>query len=105
MWLILEGSFASHSSAKNIQYKSELSNIKNGTVSITEYVMRIKDIVRELAACGYTVSETDQVCSILNGIDRDYDAVHASVSGKTDILTVREVQYWNFMILKRNCYY
>lgn len=52
MSTILENLFASQSRAKKFQYKSELSNIWKGSMLVTNYVMRIKDIVVQLFACG-----------------------------------------------------
>lgn len=54
--------------------------------------MRIKEIVRKLVSCSYNVSGEDQVHSILNEVDRNHEIIHASISGRTDALTVREVQ-------------
>lgn len=46
MWKMLEDSFASQSRAKIFQYNFELSNLRKGDCSITDFVTRIKDIIR-----------------------------------------------------------
>lgn len=89
--MIIENSFASHSRAKIFQYKYELSNRRKDIMSITDYVMRIKDIVMQLSSCGYKVSEEDQVHALLHGIDNVYDLVHVVVSSKMEPVIVREV--------------
>lgn len=45
----------------------------------------------QLSACDYNVSDEDQVHAILNGVDKDYDVVHPSVSGRSDDVTVKEI--------------
>lgn len=46
----------------------------------------------QLSVCGYHMSEEDQIRAILNGVDKDYDLVHATISSKIKSLTVRKVQ-------------
>lgn len=91
IWMMLEVYFASHSRVKIFRYKSELRNIKNGNTSINAYVIKIKEIVMQLFAYWYIVSEGDHVQSLLNVIDKDCDLVHVVISSKIDLVIVREV--------------
>lgn len=84
IWMMLKMSFVSHSRGRIFQYKSELNNIKRSNISITEYAMKIKEIVMQLSTCGYLVSGEDQIHVLLNGVDKDYDLVHATISNKID---------------------
>lgn len=70
MWKTSEAFFASYSRAKNFQYKLELSNIKKGSMSVTDFVMKVKDIVMQHCTCGYKVLEEDQEHDLLNGVDK-----------------------------------
>lgn len=51
--------------------------------------MKNKD--RQLSLCGYNVSDEDKIHTILNGLDKDYDIVHVSVSGRIEPSFVNEV--------------
>lgn len=92
MWLILDNFFVAHSEANIFQYKSKMSNLCKGTMTITDYFMRMTDIVMQPSMCGYIVLEKDRMHSMLNGVDRDYDLVHAKISSKIEPMIVREVQ-------------
>lgn len=54
--------------------------------------MKIKDIVMQLFTCGYVVLGEDQIHAFLNGVDKDYDLVYATIASKIDAITIREVR-------------
>lgn len=44
-----------------------------------EYILKVKEIVKQLASTGYNVNEEDQVHVVLNGVDYNYDIVSTTV--------------------------
>lgn len=91
--------------AKVRTLRSELKNTKKGTRSISEYVLRIKAISDSLIAIGETVSEQDQVDTILDGLPEDYGpfvmmiyrrSESPSVADVESLLLVQEAQFEKF---------
>lgn len=54
--------------------------------------MKVIDILMQLSTCGYKILEEDQVHTLTNGVDKDYDLGHATISRKFEPMTMREVQ-------------
>lgn len=42
------------------------------------------------------MSEKDHLHTLLNGIDKDYDLIHATIFSKTESINVQEVQVMMF---------
>lgn len=91
--------------AKVRTLRSELKNTKKGTRSISENVLRIKAISDSLIAIGETVSEQDQVDTILDGLPEDYGpfvmmiyrrSESPSVADVESLLLVQEAQFEKF---------
>lgn len=86
----IQNALDTNSHAKNFQYKSKLNNLKKGNMSTMEYTTRIKEIVRKLVFTGYHVNEEDQVYTILNGLDYNYDMLEI-IQSKLEPISVREL--------------
>lgn len=64
VWTTIEQHFASLSSVYIIKLKRQLQNLPKGNLSITDYLLKHKTIVDELAVVGHLVDESDQVTHI-----------------------------------------
>ncbi|CAA0831174.1 Unknown protein [Striga hermonthica] len=78
IWKSLESSFSTQSKARTMHYRIQLQNLKKGTLSIREYVNKVKLCCDTLAAGGHKVTEQDQIMHILSGLGPEYDAVVAA---------------------------
>jgi histone deacetylase 1/2 len=74
------------------QLRSELKNTKKLSKSVNEYLLRIKAIVNSLIAVGDSVSEQEQVDSILEGLPREFNSFVMMVYSRFETPTVEDVE-------------
>lgn len=91
IWKALETNFASQSRAKVMQYKLQLQTLRKNSLSMSEYLSKVKACCDLLNSVGYNVSEGDQILHILNGLGSEYDPVVVIVSGKAESWTIMDV--------------
>ncbi|KAG6754633.1 hypothetical protein POTOM_040425 [Populus tomentosa] len=73
-WNALEKTFSSSSRARIMQLRLELQSVKKGSLSMIDYIIKVKRAVDSLAAIGEPVFEQDQVMNLLGGLGSDYNA-------------------------------
>lgn len=56
-----------------MQYKVDINSIKKG-MSIRDFIQKIQTLVSLLELSSSIVSEEDQILSIFNGLDDDYES-------------------------------
>ncbi|CAI8596383.1 unnamed protein product [Vicia faba] len=71
VWDRIHKFFNAQMRARVRQLRVELKTTKKGNLSITEFVLRIKAIMSSLLAVGDSISEKDQIDSILNGLPEE----------------------------------
>lgn len=74
------------------QLRVELKYIKKGNISITEVVLRVKDIVNSLLTVGDIVSEQDQIDSIFDGLPKEYNLNVIQMYGITEPQSLYNVE-------------
>lgn len=62
-----------------MQFKAEMSLVKKDGSFISEYVQRVQILSSQLTSVGCNVSEKDQIMTILNDLDREYDSIVTNV--------------------------
>ncbi|KAK0598074.1 hypothetical protein LWI29_031379 [Acer saccharum] len=90
---VLEQLFSQQSLAKVLQLKHQLQNIKKGTSSAADFVLKVKTVGDSLKGTGQTVSDNDLILSMLSGVGRDYDSVVSVVISQRNNISPQEVQY------------
>ncbi|KAL5583603.1 hypothetical protein UlMin_016045 [Ulmus minor] len=90
-WIALEQSFSSSSRAQIMQLRLELQSTKKGSMSMIDYIMKIKGAADNLAAIGEPVSEQDQVIKLLGGLGSDYNAVVSTINIRDDKISLEAI--------------
>lgn len=62
-----------------IKLKFQLQSIKNGNLSMSNYLQNIKNVCDNLTALGAPVSDIDLIVHILNGLPSKYDSFTTSI--------------------------
>ncbi|KAL5855002.1 hypothetical protein ACOSQ4_004804 [Xanthoceras sorbifolium] len=75
VWEILERLYAQHSMVRILQLKQQLHTIKKGSLSITDYIMKIKVVGDALEIVGHVVTDSDLVLSVINDLEHEYNSV------------------------------
>ncbi|KAF5468811.1 hypothetical protein F2P56_012931 [Juglans regia] len=91
VWTALISAFASQSRAKAIHVRSQLSTLRKGNQSATDYFMTIKRLTDELAIAGQPLPSDDIVTYLLAGLGPEYDSLVSLVSHRADSLTLEDL--------------
>lgn len=91
IWEAIDQFFNSQSSARIIHYKRQLQNLRKNDMTMREYVTKAKNYCDLLSTAGYKVSETEQILTILSGLDEDYESIVAVISAKKNLPNIQYV--------------
>ena len=91
-WTMLEKIFASSSLAIIMQLHLELQSTKKDSISMIDYLMKIKGIADSLAAIGEPVSEQDQIMNLFAGPGAYYNAFMTEINTRDDRVSLETVQ-------------
>lgn len=90
LWIRLKEQFSSISKTSIFQLKSNLQNIKKGTDSISQYLLRIKEARDYLSAAGVYFCDEDIVILALNGLPGEYNTFRCVVRGRESVITLKD---------------
>lgn len=76
--------------AKISQFKIMLQSIKKGPLSMNEYLLKVKNTMDRLASVD-TLSDSDHIEFILNGLPENYDTFIVSVKSRSESYSVEEI--------------
>ncbi|KAL5766747.1 hypothetical protein ACOSP7_017364 [Xanthoceras sorbifolium] len=71
----------------------QLQTLKKEALSITDFVVKMKEIVQSLTTASQIISELDQISYILGGLGQEFDPVIASITAKKGEITLQEAQF------------
>lgn len=92
IWSKLNLYFAAQNRAKVSQFKLILQNTKKGSLTINEYLLKVKNVIDKLASVGHQLTDTDHIEAIFNGLPEEYDTFVISVSSRAEIYSVEEIE-------------
>ena len=70
--------------AKITQFKTQLHHTKKWDLSITDYLLKTRNIVDILALVGHKISIKDHIDAIFEGLPQDYEIFIISVDSRID---------------------
>ena len=82
IWTTIEQLFNSQSTAKAMYYKQQIQSFKKGSLSMRDYLTKMKGYFDMLGASGHRISDSDQVLAILNGLGDEYESIIAVVCSR-----------------------
>ncbi|XP_073058680.1 uncharacterized protein [Primulina eburnea] len=91
LWSRITHLFATRSKARVMQYKLQLQTLKKGSLSMKDFLSKMKGYVDLLAVCGYSISDDDHVLYILGGVGVEYEAVVVHITSRVDALSTADV--------------
>ena len=90
LWTRLKEQFSSVSKTSIFQLKSDLQNIRKGTDSISQYLLKIKETRDYLSAAGVYFVDEDIVILALNGLPAEYNTFRCVVRGRENVISLKE---------------
>ncbi|CAA0823556.1 Unknown protein [Striga hermonthica] len=92
IWTALEKNFSRHSLARVMQYKMEIQALKKGSLTMKEYISKMKGLFDALAAAGHMISEKDQIMHLIGGLGQEYNPIMVTVSSRVEPWTLLDIQ-------------
>ncbi|KAL5759323.1 hypothetical protein ACOSQ2_018161 [Xanthoceras sorbifolium] len=92
-WSKLENLYSQKSMAKILNLRQQLQTIRKGSHSVSDFVLKIKNIGDALSAAGEEVSERDLLLSLMHGVGHEYDAVVVLISSQRMTMSLEEAQF------------
>ncbi|EXB74907.1 hypothetical protein L484_018615 [Morus notabilis] len=80
--LTLEQLATENSRARLLQLRFQPQPVKKGSMSIDDYVLKMRSIVDNLNATGQVISNDDLVLCILGGLGSEYDPVVVNLTSR-----------------------
>nr|XP_020169364.1 uncharacterized protein LOC109754886 [Aegilops tauschii subsp. strangulata] len=90
-WDVLDGSFASQSTARSMAIRGELQDLKKRDLSALVYFNKIKSLADTLTSIGKPLSDEEFTSYVLNGLDSDYDSLIKAVHGRETSIAPRDI--------------
>ena len=81
IWKTLEKKFGVQSEARVLQLIYELNTLKNESLSVEDYCIKMKAIADKLASVGSPITEKDFMLIILNGLGPGYRDIATFITG------------------------
>ena len=90
-WDILANTYAKPSRGHIKQLKAQLNNISKGSLSIEDFMAKIKRTVNELALLGTHIPQEDVTDRILEGLDDNYNDIITAVLARDSAISFEEL--------------
>ena len=88
IWSTLEVYFAAQVRAKISQYQTQLQQLKKNSLSMNEYLLKVRHTVDLLSLVGEDVSVRAHVDAICNGLPAEYDTFVLATTARSEDFTV-----------------
>ncbi|KAL6314221.1 hypothetical protein AAG906_011972 [Vitis piasezkii] len=77
-WFALEKIFSASSKARVMQLRLEFQTMKKRSLSMMDYILKLKNLVDNLAAIGEPVHNRDHILQLLGGLGVEYGAQYSN---------------------------
>ena len=91
VWSAFESLYSRQNIAKSFQLKQQLRSVKKDSMSINDYILKIKTICHSLAAIGESLNDKDLLLVILNGLDHEYETVVSLITYQMDEIDLEKM--------------
>ena len=91
IWEAIQTNFANRSMAKIMQHRLQIQTMKKESLSMKEYLSKMKSCFDILGSAGSKVADHGQILYILSGLGREYDPMVASISTRVEPWTVKDI--------------
>uniref|UniRef100_A0A803R4K4 Retrotransposon Copia-like N-terminal domain-containing protein n=1 Tax=Cannabis sativa TaxID=3483 RepID=A0A803R4K4_CANSA len=92
IWNALEKHFTLQVSSKILEFRTKLQKIRKGSMSLNEYLLKIKQHVDLLASVGEVLSARDHIAAIFKGLPTEYDTFIISTNTRIEEYSVAEIE-------------
>jgi transposase InsO family protein len=91
VWETLTRIFSSQSQARIMQIRYQLSTIKKGNLSVSDYFQKVKQLTDTLAAIDHPLQDCEIISYLLGGLSTEFDSLVTSVTTRIDPMKLDEL--------------
>lgn len=90
-WTTLESSFASQSTARSMQIRTQLGALRKGDSSAAVFFNKVKSLSDTLTSIGQPLRSEEFTSYLLHGLDEEYDSLVEMVLGRDTPMPLRDL--------------
>ena len=83
--------FSSQTRARAVNTRLALATTQKGSMTVAEYVGKMKTLGDEMAAAGRPLEDEELIEYILTGLDHDFNPIVSTLISRADPISVSEV--------------
>lgn len=83
-WFALEKIFSASSKAQVMQLRLQFQTTKKGSLSMLDYILKLKNMVDNLVAIRESVHNRDHILQLLGGLGVEYNSIMVSLTARED---------------------
>ncbi|KAF6142521.1 hypothetical protein GIB67_039485 [Kingdonia uniflora] len=91
VWMNLKRTYCNQSGIRVMQLKQQLQQQQNESLSISEYLLKIKGVVDQLASIGKVVDEEDLILHVLRSLGPKYTAFITSITTRSTAISFTDL--------------
>ena len=91
IWSAVETNFARRSTAKVMQYRQQLQNLRKDSLTMSEYISKMRTYFDLLSFVGCRISDAEQILLILGGLGQEYDPAVCAITSRIDPWSLGDV--------------
>ena len=92
IWKTLETYFASQVRAKISQFQTQLKTVKKDSLSMNDYLLKIRNLVDLLALVDNKLTDREHINAIFEGLSSDYETFILSIETRKEAYSVDEIE-------------
>ena len=92
IWKTLQQYFVAQNQAKVNQYKTQLQKIKEESLGMNDFLLKIRSLVDHPALVGHELSPKDYIDAIFEALPSEYDTFITAINSHIDSYTIDEVE-------------
>ncbi len=91
VWDTLSNLFETSTKARKLQLKQQLNEVKKGSLSINDYVLKIRALTDQLGSIGVVIDDDDLLLVALQGLGKEYKPFETSIAVRDTFPTFNEL--------------
>jgi hypothetical protein len=91
VWTLLEQTYTSRSKVRVVNTRMALATTQKGSMTISEYIAKMKSLADEIASTGKTLEDEELVSYIMAGLDFDHNPIVSTMVARVERISVGEL--------------
>ena len=94
VWSVLEIFFVLDSKKRTLQLRFMLQSLKKGALSISDYVLKMRNIANMLSTLGKPIPDEDLILYILGRLGPEFGKIVVNITSRSETISLQEIHYF-----------